>query len=415
VRKHDQHFQNQQAKWAEAQTHFDRHGLRHLHNVQAQKRAFHACSMDKHQREALASPATNLIAKAFSADIRKLKCSSPLSRRRSLEMAKADMLSDVIAPMEARSALELPEGSPWWFEPKWDGFRCLAFRSGGEVRLQAKSGKPLDRYFPEVVERLRGLSVDPFIVDGELLIQTGDKFSFEALQMRLHPSETRIRRLAFETPASLTLFDMLLSPNGEDLRGKTLNDRRLALNDFQTSLRKGSPISVSPGTADRAVAQTWLDGGAIEGVVAKRLDGLYLCGERAMIKVKRVRTADCVVGGFRYATGSNLVGSLLLGLYNDDGLLDHVGFTSGLAAADKADLTRTLEALEGAPGFTGDKPGGPSRWASERSSEWTPLKPSLVVEVSFDHVSGGRFRHGTRLLRFRPDKAALQCRIEQIE
>jgi ATP-dependent DNA ligase len=330
-------------------------------------------------------------------------------------MASSRFLSEVIAPMEARSASELPEGPEWWFEPKWDGFRCLAFRAGGEVRLQAKSGKPLDRFFPEVVERIRSLAVDPFIIDGELLIQTDDRFSFEALQMRLHPSESRIRRLSLETPASLTLFDMLLSPGAGDLRQRTLADRRSALNAFETALPPNGPTSVTPGTADRAVAQTWLDSGDIEGVVAKRLDDVYLSGERAMIKVKRVRTADCVVGGFRYAADSNLVGSLLLGLYNAEGLLDHVGFTSGLAAADKANLTRTLESLKGEPGFTGDKPGGPSRWATERSSEWTPLKPSVVVEVSFDHISGGRFRHGTRLLRFRPDKSPSQCRMEQIQ
>ena len=330
-------------------------------------------------------------------------------------MADPTILTEIIAPMEARSASELPEGPEWWFEPKWDGFRCLAFRSGDEVRLQAKSGKPLNRYFPDMVERLRTLPADPFIVDGELLIQAGNRFSFEALQMRLHPSESRIRRLASETPASLTLFDMLLSPQDKNLRRRPLAERRSALSDLEASLPSKGPVSVTPGTADRALAQAWLDAGDIEGVVAKRLDGAYLTGERAMIKVKPVRTADCVVGGFRYASGSNLVGSLLLGLYNAEGLLDHVGFTSGLAAADKSDLTLKLEGLRGEPGFTGDKPGGPSRWATERSSQWTPLKPSLVAEVSFDHVSGGRFRHGTRLLRFRPDKSPEQCRMEQIE
>ena len=317
--------------------------------------------------------------------------------------------------MEARTAAELPAGEDWWFEPKWDGFRCLAFRSGDEVRLQAKSGKPLDRFFPEVVEHLRSMTADPFVVDGELLIRTVEQFSFEALQMRLHPSENRIRKLAAETPASLALFDMLLSPRGEDLRGRPLSKRHAELNNFETVLAPNGPMMVTSGTADRATAQHWLQGGAYEGVVAKRLDSLYAASERAMIKVKRVRTADCVVGGFRYATGSNLVGSLLLGLYNPDGLLDHVGFTSGFSTVDKLALTEELEALRGEPGFTGDKPGGPSRWATERSSQWTPLKPSLVVEVSFDHVSGARFRHGTRLLRFRPDKAPSQCGREQIE
>ncbi|HEX4199214.1 MAG TPA: ATP-dependent DNA ligase [Caulobacteraceae bacterium] len=323
-------------------------------------------------------------------------------------------LFEVTAPMEARSEPALPPGAGWWFEPKWDGFRCLALRDGDEVRLQAKSGKPLGRYFPEVAEFLRRVQAGPFIVDGELLIQADGRFSFEALQLRLHPAESRIRRLAAETPASFTLFDMLLSPTRGDLRALPLSERRQALETFARAFAAGGPLSITPGTADRSLAQAWLDEGRIEGVVAKRLDGPYLEGERAMVKVKRIRTADCVVGGFRYATGAKVVGSLLLGLYNDQGLLDHVGFTSGLAAVDKAALTRRLEALEGGPGFTGDKPGGPSRWSTERSAEWTPLKPCLVAEVSFDHVSGGRFRHGTRLLRFRPDKAPEQCRMDQI-
>jgi ATP-dependent DNA ligase len=316
--------------------------------------------------------------------------------------------------MEARSEPALPGGGDWWFEPKWDGFRCLAFRDGSEVRLQAKSGKPLGRYFPEVVKVLRALKAEPFILDGELLVQSHGRFSFEALQMRLHPSETRIQRLASETPASLTLFDMLLSPTKGDLRALPLSERRRALETFAKGFKANSGLSVTPGTADRALAQAWLDDGKLDCVVAKRRDGRYLEGERAMTKVKRIRTADCVVGGFRYAAGAKIVGSLLLGLYNDRGLLDHVGFTSGLAASDKPALTEQLKALEGGPGFTGDKPGGPSRWATERSSKWTALKPSLVVEVSFDHVSGGRFRHGTRLLRFRPDKAPEQCRTDQI-
>jgi ATP-dependent DNA ligase len=320
----------------------------------------------------------------------------------------------VTAPMEARSADSLPQGAGWRFEPKWDGFRCLAFRDGNDVRLQAKSGKPLGRYFPEVVELMRMLAPSSFVVDGELLVQAGDHFSFEALQMRLHPAEARIRRLALQTPASFTLFDMLLSPAAGDLRAHPLSERHVALADFAASMPAKAPLSVTPGTADRDLAQAWLDDVRIEGVVAKRLNGPYLEGERAMVKVKRLRSADCVVGGFRYATGSRLVGSLLLGLYNAQGLLDHVGFTSGLAAAEKPDLTLTLEALAGEPGFTGDRPGGPSRWATERSAEWTPLKPSLVVEVSFGHVSAGRFRHGTRLLRFRPDKAPKQCRMDQI-
>jgi ATP-dependent DNA ligase len=318
-----------------------------------------------------------------------------------------------IEPMEARSESELPEGPGWWFEPKWDGFRCLAIREGEEVVLQAKSGKPLSRFFPEVAAALAALPARRFVLDGELLIARDGIFSFEALQLRLHPAESRIRKLADSEPATLAAFDILVDQDGRDLRGDTLEVRQRALAEFLRGAGSDR-LTGTPGTAQREVAQDWLDGGMLEGVVAKRLDGPYAEGERAMIKVKQVRTADCVVGGFRYATGSKLVGSLLLGLFDLDGRLDHVGFTSGFAGVDRKALTIHLEALRGGPGFTGNSPGGPSRWSNERSVEWTPLKPELVVEVSFDHVSGGRFRHGTRLLRMRPDKSPSQCRMEQI-
>jgi ATP-dependent DNA ligase len=320
---------------------------------------------------------------------------------------------DDALPMEARSEPGLPEGEGWRFEPKWDGFRCLAFRRGDAVLLRAKSGKPLTRYFPEVAERLRAVAADRFVLDGELLIDAGGAFSFEALQLRLHPAESRVRKLAGETPALYALFDMLEAPGGRDLRAKPLLARRAALEAFAE--RVGDPmLTLTPGTEDRALAQTWLDEGQLEGVVAKRLDGPYLEGERAMVKVKRQRTADCVVGGFRYNEGSPLVGSLLLGLYDDEGRLNHVGFTSGIAAADKPALTKRLEALKGGAGFTGRAPGGPSRWSTERSGEWVGLKPELVVEVAFDHVSGDRFRHGARFVRWRPDKAPQQCRMDQL-
>jgi ATP-dependent DNA ligase len=315
--------------------------------------------------------------------------------------------------MEARSADHLPTGPGWWYEPKWDGFRCLTFRQGPAVVLQAKSGKPLTRYFPEVVAALAAIPEEGFALDGELLVPVGDGFSFEALQMRLHPAESRIRRLAAETPAVLAVFDMLQTPQGADLRDAPLAERRAALARF-IDRHGGSRLILTQGVEDAARAQAWLDEGRLEGVIAKRLDAPYAEGERAMIKVKRQRTADCVIGGFRYAREGPLVGSLLLGLYDEAGLLHHVGFTSGLATADKPDLTRRLEALAGGVGFTGDAPGGPSRWSDERSSQWTPVSPEIVVEVSFDHVSGGRFRHGTRLVRFRPDKAPGQCRMEQI-
>ncbi len=320
-------------------------------------------------------------------------------------------------PMEARSAETLPSEGTWQFEPKWDGFRCLAFKAGDAVDLRAKSGKPLARYFPEVVALLRGLRAERFVVDGELVIEIDGRLSFDALQMRLHPADSRIRRLAAETPARLILFDMLATPDGETLLNKPLDRRRRALEAFGKHAAVADRIVVSPCTRDRNDAAAWLKDfgeGATDGVVAKRLDGLYATGERAMIKVKRLRTADCVVGGFRYESASREVGSLLLGLYDEVGKLDHVGFTSTIAAAERPALTRRLEALRKAPGFTGKAPGGPSRWSTERTGEWEPLRPKLVVEVRFDHVTGGRFRHGTRLLRWRPDKAPRQCTLDQM-
>ena len=317
-------------------------------------------------------------------------------------------------PMEAKSAAALPSGPGWWYEPKWDGFRCLAFKADGRVELRAKSGKALGRYFPEVVERLEAIPEATFVLDGELLAQEDDAWSFEALQARLHPAESRIRRLAAESPATFTLFDMLADTDGSDLRAAPLRRRLERLAAF-TERHGDTRLTLSPGTDSAEQAQAWLDGGRLEGVVAKRLDGPYAEGERAMVKVKRLRTADCVVGGFRYATDSQRVGSLLLGLYDEAGRLNHVGFTSGFAGIDKAELTARLEALRGGPGFTGRAPGGPSRWSSERSAQWAPLRPELVVEVAFDHVSDQRFRHGTRLVRFRPDKAPEQCRMEQLQ
>ena len=318
-------------------------------------------------------------------------------------------------PMEAKLVDALPDGPEWQFEPKWDGFRCLAFRAGEAVDLRAKSGKPLARYFPEVVAFLRELKPKRFVLDGELAIPLGATLSFDALQMRLHPAESRIRKLSVETPAIFVLFDLLMTPAGESLLDAPLTERRAALEEFYGG--GGSGLRLSPFTSRRAEAQRWLEraGGALDGVVAKRLDGPYVSGERAMLKVKRLRTADCVVGGFRYEQNSALVGSLLLGLYDDEGRLNHVGFTSGIARADRPELTKRLEALIGPPGFTGDAPGGPSRWATERSTEWQPLRPELVVEVRYDQVTGGRFRHGTTLMRWRPDKAPEQCRYDQLQ
>jgi ATP-dependent DNA ligase len=320
------------------------------------------------------------------------------------------------APMEARSGDELPSGTGWQFEPKWDGFRCLAFKAGENVELRAKSGKPLGRYFPEVVAVLRGIGAEGFVIDGELTIEIEGRLSFDALQMRLHPAESRIRKLASETPARLVLFDMLASADGKILTSLALTERRRALEAFGRRFSVPGQLVVSPYTRDREQAEAWLrdSGSETDGVIAKRLDGPYETGERAMIKVKRLRTADCVVGGFRYESKGRQVGSLLLGLYNDEGKLDHVGFTSTITDQERPALTRRLEALRKPPGFTGKSPGGPSRWSTERSGEWEPLEPELVVEVRFDHVTGDRFRHGAKLMRWRPDKAPRQCGFDQI-
>ena len=320
----------------------------------------------------------------------------------------------ISAPMEGLLAAELPEGEGWQFEPKWDGFRCLARRDGAEVTLTSKSGKPLARYFPEVVEMLHRVKAKRFLLDGELIIPLGDALSFEALQMRLHPAESRVRKLAAETPAELMAFDLLES-DGKSLTDLSLFERRDRLEKFMAK-NAVDGLLLSPMTCDRDTAVRWLErsGGALDGVIAKRADQEYRPGERAMIKVKQQRTADCVVGGFRYADKKKVVGSLLLGLYDDDGILHHVGFTSAIPAKERPALTKKLEKLIGTPGFTGNAPGGPSRWNMERSMAWEPLKPKLVVEVRYDQVTGRRFRHGTGFMRWRPDKDPKQCTFDQL-
>ncbi|HTT82950.1 MAG TPA: ATP-dependent DNA ligase [Rhizomicrobium sp.] len=325
---------------------------------------------------------------------------------------------ETLRPMEAKLVSELPREGDWQFEPKWDGFRCLAFRDGASVALQAKSGKALTRYFPETVAALLALPAKRFVLDGELLIPLGSSLSFDALQMRLHPAESRIQRLARETPALLMLFDMLQETDGTSLLDRQLKLRRKSLEQFFAAIPDNSRFRLSPFTRERGAAKTWLahaGRGALDGVIAKPLDASYAPGERAMLKVKCLRTADCVVGGFRYASGSRDVGSLLLGLYNDQGKLDHVGFTSAIAEDDQPALKKKLAPLRGGTGFTGTAPGGPSRWSTERSSEWEPLKPVLVVEVRYDHVTGNRFRHGTAFLRWRPDKRPDQCTFDQLK
>src|SRR3989442_1293414 len=322
-------------------------------------------------------------------------------------------------PMEAKSVTELPVGGNWQYEPKWDGFRCLAFRDGDKVSLQSKSGQPLGRYFPELVDVLSTLRARQFVLDGEIVVPIDGRLSFDELLLRIHPAASRVQKLAQEHPAKLIVFDLLVDVSSRSLVEMALLERRGKLDAFAKKyFPKHKSVEVSPQTRNLAIAKKWLAGagGDVDGVIAKRLDLPYESGNRnGMVKVKRLRTADCVVGGFRYASEGKVIGSMLLGLYDDEGSLHHVGFTSSFKANEKAALTKKLEKLIKPPGFTGNAPGGPSRWATERSVEWQPLAPKLVVEVQYDHFTGGRFRHGPKFLRCRPDKKPQQCTLDQVK
>jgi ATP-dependent DNA ligase len=323
-----------------------------------------------------------------------------------------------LAPMEAQSVDEIPAGGEWQYEPKWDGFRTILSRDGGKIELQSKSGQLLTRYYPELVAAAAAIKAKKFVLDGEIVVPIGKAFSFDDLLQRIHPAASRIAKLAEETPALLIVFDLLAGEDGKSLLKQPLEDRRAALEHFAAKYLRGhKTFRLSPVTTRIAYAKKWLKnvGSTLDGIIAKRRDLPYQSGNRhGMQKIKNYRSADCVVGGFRYNEGKPVVGSLLLGLYDDNGLLNHVGFTSSLKIEDKPSLTKKLEKLIASPGFTGDKPGGPSRWSTKRSAEWRPLKPTLVVEVCYDHFTGGRFRHGTRLLRWRPDKSPRQCRMDQV-
>jgi ATP-dependent DNA ligase len=331
--------------------------------------------------------------------------------------------SSPLAAMEARSVDTIPRGSEWQYEPKWDGFRCLLFRDGDKVDLRSKSGEDLARYFPELVEAALTLKANSFLLDGEIVVPQGKAFSFDDLLQRIHPAASRIRKLSHETPALYIAFDLLATAKDKNLSAQPLGERRPVLEAFAKTQFKFNPtFRVSSATASYAKAKKWLAqaGGGCDGVIAKRVDLAYQSGNRdGMQKIKNFRSADCVIGGFRYATnkvnGNKVVGSLLLGLYDDDGLLHHVGFTSAIKREDKPALTAKLEPLIAKPGFTGNAPGGPSRWSTDRSAQWCPLKPQLVVEVAYDHFSGERFRHGTSILRWRPDKAPEQCKFDQLK
>lgn len=320
--------------------------------------------------------------------------------------------------MEARSVEEIPTGEGWQYEPKWDGFRCLTFRDGGKVYLQSKNGQPLARYFPDVVANVAKLPQQQFVLDGELVIPVDGALSFDELQLRLHPAASRVQKLAAAHPAVYIAFDLLAEAR-ESYLNLNLRERRGFLEKFaRSNLRSAKNIRLSPATIDYNVANNWFrkTGRDLDGIIAKRLDAAYASGERtAAMKVKQMRTVDCVVGGFRYATGARVIGSLLLGLYGDDGLLHHVGFISGFKASERRALTEKFERLRKPPGFTGNAPGGPSRWSTKRTGEWEPVDPKLVVEVAYDHFTGGRFRHGTKVLRWRPDKDPRQCTMDQVE
>lgn len=322
-------------------------------------------------------------------------------------------------PMEALLVSDIPAGDQWEYEPKWDGFRCLAFRDGKSIELQSKSGQPLGRYFPEIVEALLKLKPTKFVLDGELVIPVEGGLSFDNLLQRIHPAASRVAKLSLATPAVFIVFDLLVDDAGKSLVELVLSKRRPKLESFAKKyLTKNPSIELSPKTKDIALAREWLSttGMKLDGIMAKRLDLPYRSGERdGMQKVKRMRTADCVVGGFRYAAKGKVVGSLLLGLYDDKGLLHHCGFTSSFNEEAKKELTKKLEPLIGPPGFTGNAPGGPSRWSTKKTDEWQPLKTKLVVEVQYDHFTGGRFRHGTRFLRWRPEKKPRQCGFDQVK
>ena len=323
-----------------------------------------------------------------------------------------------ILPMDALLAEQIPEGQGWLYEPKWDGFRCLAFRDDRKVFLQSKSGQPLARYFPELAEAFLKLRSKRFVLDGEIAIAIGRKFSFDDLLERIHPAASRVQKLSREHPATFIAFDLLAGEGGKSLLKLPLKERRKRLEKFAKENFGSNPrVHLSPATTKLDAARKWFSrvGTDLDGIVAKNLNCDYRAGERSgMEKIKLHRTADCVVGGFRYAAKGKVVGSLLLGLYDDRRLLNHVGFCSGLKTDERHALLEKLKPLIAPPGFTGHAPGGPSRWSTKRSSEWEPLKPKLVVEVSYDHFTNERFRHGTRLIRWRPDKAPQQCRMDQV-
>ncbi|MGA9418870.1 MAG: ATP-dependent DNA ligase [Candidatus Cybelea sp.] len=320
-----------------------------------------------------------------------------------------------VEPMETRSAPRIPQGEEWIYEPKWDGFRCLAFRDDNDVELQSKSGETLTRYFPEIVAALENSGRRKYVSDGELLIPSGEGADFDALLQRIHPAASRVRLLARETPAVYVTFDLLVEDRSA-LYERALRERRERLEAFIARyFAKSETVRLSPATSDLALAQQWLAGSLarLDGVIAKR-DVPYAFGSRdAAFKIKRSYTADCVVGGFR-VKADGTIASLLLGLYDDDVKLHHIGFVGSMSAAERQRAGALLRPIVEPPGFTGASPGGPSRWRRAENAEWFPVRPEIVVEVAFDHVTARRFRHAARLLRWRPDKPPRQCTMDQL-
>jgi ATP-dependent DNA ligase len=321
-----------------------------------------------------------------------------------------------IEPMLARAEAEIPSSGAWRYEPKWDGFRAVIFRDGDRLHIGSRNALPLERYFPELLDPLRAALPERCVADGEIVIATESGLDFEALQMRLHPAASRVRMLAERTPASTVLFD-LLAVGDRDLRPRPLSERRSLLCDsVRADLQR--VVGITPQTSDHAEATDWFtryEGAGLDGVVAKSPEQEYRPGERGWVKVKHLRTVDCVVGGFREAKSGAGIGSLLLGLYAEDGVLHHVGHTSSFNAAERREVRARLEPLIGGDSFGhGRTPGGPSRWARENEGAWVSVQPRLVCEVSFDHLQGRRFRHASRFLRWREDKAPGDCTYEQL-
>jgi ATP-dependent DNA ligase len=313
-------------------------------------------------------------------------------------------LQPPILPQLAKSAKELPEGDQWVYEPKYDGFRTIVFRDGADVQLQSRNGKPMNRYFPEVVEAIGTLGADRLVMDGEIIVVVDGVQEFDLLGQRIHPAESRVRMLAEKTPAVFVAFD-LLADRDEVLMELPYAERRERLKAVV-----GKPIDITPATGDRAAAGAWLTG-VSEGVVAKEKDFPYMPGERkAMVKIKRVRTADLVVVAFRFGKQEGTLGSLILGAYDDGGELHVVGHTSGFKAKEKRELIGFLEAYRTFERGSGE----PSRWKSDEELVWEGLRPELVAEVNFDHITGNRIRHGARFVRWRTDKDPGECTLDQL-